>query len=615
MCGIAGLLRPPRPTPAGDPDRVLVTAMAAAMVHRGPHDQGIWQDGPLTLGHRRLAICDLSPGGHQPMTYRHLTITYNGELYNQAALRARLSPTVPLTSCDTQVVLAAWLQWGPAALEQMEGMFAFALWDVHQQRLTLARDRLGHKPLYLYSPAGGGIAFASEVDALLTLPDLPRRPHLPALHAQLLASPALAADPQATAVEAVTALPPGSLLSIGPDGRPARRTYWRPPTPHSGHDTGSGAGPPSTRRGRAAGGLGSHVIRATTAMLMGDVPAGVLLSGGLDSSVLTVIAARRASPAAPLHTFTLAYPGDAARPGSDLAHARAVAEQLAPRVALHQVPRTDTLALDDIDAVLDPAVLPDDPRHPAILATYQAAAGHGLRIVLNGQGTDELMSGYLTRPWFRHLLHPDAFAGLPASRQARALTPDVLADRGGVHARLLQLYQSMPATPLERAQHLLTATQIPHILRFEDRLAMRAGIEARFPYLDDRLVGWCLRHPQSIHIAGHSAPGGAQGKALLRRAFSPLLPAPVITRPKQVLPHPAARPLQQSLAALARDHHRDLAADPLIGHLFTLPNPSELDRLPASTLFQILGTWRWHLHLTRPPAPPRPRPLPGQAIN
>ncbi|MEV4872801.1 asparagine synthase (glutamine-hydrolyzing) [Streptomyces syringium] len=599
-CGIAGALHYGLPDPTQEsPGAHAVTAMTEALAHRGPHGAGLWERPGVVLGHRRLAITGLGPAGVQPMTRDHLTITYNGEIYNAPQLAQELSRFYDFTSVtDTEVVLRAWQHFGPhGALQRMEGMFAFALWDEHIRCLYLVRDPVGIKPLY-YHRADGFVLFASEVEALLASGQVPRRPDTDVLARHLLCSSTLPPDRTRTLVRDVTAVPAGTFLALHPDGRRHATTYWTLPAPGAPEHATDGAD-----RGEELRGL---LARGVTQMLLGDVPVAAFLSGGLDSSAITALAASAAAGPVPCITTAPPPTAPAGETSTDLHFSRLLAAALPGRVH-HHLAEQEELTLEDLDAVCDLAALGDDPRHVTIARNYRTVHELGLRVVLNGQGADEVLGGYVGRPTFyRHLLDvrapdPRTIRTLPGSRQIPGLSPAVLALRATAHQEVLDFHAGLPGTLLERAHRLLFHTQLQRILQFEDYLAMRSSVEARFPYLDHRLVEWAYTQPFHHHIH----PDRRQGKIHLAAAMRDELPRTIRHRPKAVFPHQAHGPLQAALARIATDHATELRNDPLIDHLFVLP--SALAEAPASILWPVLSLWRWH-HKLRRTAPPPPHP-------
>lgn len=594
-CGIAGVLHFGRADDAeapGRPGATSVRQMTDALAHRGPHGEGLWQQPGVVLGHRRLAVTGLGAAGDQPMTRDHLTIAYNGEAYNAPALRTELAAHFTFTTrTDTEVVLRAWQHWGPAALTRLSGMYAFAIWDAHDRCLTLVRDRIGIKPLY-YHRTTRSVLFASEIEALLASGHVPRRPDSDTLTRQLLCSSTLQADPTRTPVADVRSLPPATAMTLYPDGREHRTRYWQLPGPPDE------CGVVSARQ--RVGELRELLADSVESMLMGDVPVAAFLSGGLDSSAISVLAATHQV----LPCVTTAYnPGSDSLAGEDVAYSRIVAAHHPRRIRHHLTLQPYTLGLDDLDAVCDLAAVGDDPRHIAILGNYRAVRDLGLRVVLNGQGADETMGGYVARPGFiQHLLdvrHPDptAIHTLPASRQVKGLSPLALSLRADAHAEIMDLHASLPGTPLERIHRLLVRTQLARIVQFEDFLAMRMSVEARFPFLDHHLVEWAFRQPFDAHVHAPTR----RGKILLTQAMRHRLPAALLDRTKAVFPFPDQHDLQSALGSLATEHADELRQDALVGALFTVPD--DLAHAPVAHLWPLLSLWRWHHRLTSSPVP------------
>lgn len=585
-CGIAGALSFDRTGPRLADLRQVVGALA----HRGPDAEGFWQQDNVMLGHRRLSIIGLAESGTQPMVRDHLAITYNGELYNYRKLRSELSRDFVFTSdTDTEVILRAWQRWGRAAVDRFDGMFAFALWNSASRSLTLVRDRLGVKPLYLHRSASA-LMFASEVEALLRFPGVPREPDVDALRHRLLCSSTLEPDQSRTVVRQVEALPPATIMTVSADGTTRSAMYWALP------DTAGSAEHPDP-----AVELRLLLGDAVESMLVSDVPVAAFLSGGLDSSAITALAAgRQRMPA-----VTVAHPSAArSREGlsgdSDLRYSEALARHLGERVDHRTVLQTADVSLADIDAVCDLASLADDVRHVGILANYRSIRDMGLKVVLNGQGADELMGGYVGRPNFVanivDVLAPDekTVRRLPASRQAGFLSADVLRYRRTADERVLDYLAGLTGGAVERVHRLLVHTQLLRVVQFEDFLAMRVTVEARFPFLDHRVAEWCFSRPFDMHIETTKR----RGKSVLRAAMNGVLPQELLQRRKEVFPYPDSVRLHAALTALATEHEPELRSDPLVASMFQLPEKGRMDTVDTDSLWLFLSVWRWHKRLT-----------------
>src|SRR5215831_12394183 len=375
MCGIAGCYQ------QGDGQK-LVDIMTDRIAHRGPDSAGTWnhEDGQVSvqLGFRRLSIIDLSAAADQPLTKQGLTIIYNGELYNYRALRAELASRGVrfTTNSDTEVALEAWRCCGPGALTRFRGMFAFALVDEQAGDLVLARDPLGIKPLY-YLPRGAGVIFASELKALVAAVGSELRMEPGALVASMLY---YWVPEQRCAISGVRKLPGGSWARFRPDGSSQVEHYWRPA------DVAAQAadGPPAD--------LGAVIEESVTAHLVSDVPVSSFLSGGLDSSIVTVLA-HQADAAIDAYTITF-RPEDQrleAMP-DDAIYARKVAARYG--IDLHEIEISPDIVnmLPRIVDVLDEPI--GDPAAINTLLMCEAARERGVKVILSGMGADELFGGY-----------------------------------------------------------------------------------------------------------------------------------------------------------------------------------------------------------------------------
>jgi asparagine synthase (glutamine-hydrolysing) len=549
MCGIAGIL-------AGVGERVPredLQAMATALRHRGPDDEGFHFDGPLGFAHRRLSILDLTSAGHQPMANEDGTvwIVYNGQLFGFEPLRERLlSRGHRLRSrTDTEILVHLYEEAGDGLLEEIDGMFAFALWDARRRRLLLARDRLGIKPLY-YAESAGRLAFASEIPGLLALGWVPRDLDSVSLVQYLYQS---SVPGPGTVFRAVRALEPATKLVVD-GGAPRSEVYWR--LPRGGEDAGAGFE-------AAAAELDARLQAAVRSHLVADVPVGTFLSGGLDSAAVTR-AARRAT-SGPLHTFSVRFEGVA--PALDEApDARRAAE------ALDTVHHELVLGPEALDALPDVVREAGEPfAISSGLAVHHLArfARETVKVVLTGDGADEILAGY---PW-RHEpeLGPGAtplgFArglGLTAvrslrgwraggpgiARQLGARLPRMLGHPDERYAEIVSAFtpeelgalvsdgsresirEAWSANPVRRAYAAayagdevnrrlradLATTLVDEMLTKVDRFTMAAGLEARVPFLDRALVEWAFAQPGRYKVRGGS------GKRLLRHALAPKLP-------------------------------------------------------------------------------------------
>ena len=529
MCGIAGTLDL---TGSSPPDESLVAAMLELIAHRGPDDAGVLVDHPCVLGHRRLSIIDLSPAGHQPMSSAdgRLWITYNGEVYNYLELRASLEELGRSfrTETDTEVLLQAYEEWGERALDRLNGMFAFAIWDRQRRSLFCARDRFGVKPFY-YAVANGRFRFASEIKALFADRELQRAPN----DARILDYLAWGASDhtQETMFAGVLQLPAGSYVRVDAQGVD-QWVRWYTPRPRPVSD------PVTDVRG--------FVESAVELRLRSDVPVGVFLSGGMDSSSVLAVAAaieqrrgggvpasfssRSSVPEVDEYRYTEAMLRTTGSRNTDL------------------FPSGDELP-DEIDSVIWHL---DEPFHnPTVYAhrkLLELARSHGIVVVLDGSGGDEALSGYhhvhyppmllsllragrLVR-FVREVRARRAILGVSYRRTAKDLVKLVIPDR--VRPPRRPDWIANPAQVSDRPrpgsslqEHQLFALEripLPLFNRIGDRNSMSLSIEARNPFLDFRLVeaGLGLDVSDLVH--------GGMTKWVLREAVRDLLPPEIVDR-------------------------------------------------------------------------------------
>ncbi|MCA8922330.1 MAG: asparagine synthase (glutamine-hydrolyzing) [Planctomycetes bacterium] len=562
MCGIAGIVN----LAGGAPEPTRVARMNTVQAHRGPDGEGLYAEGPVVFGHRRLAIVDLSERGAQPMTLEDvgLTVTYNGEVYNHVELRAELeaSGVSFRTDSDTEVVLRAYAAWGVDAFSRFNGMWALAIHDARAQQLVLARDRFGIKPLYL-ARRGDELLFASEIKALLVA-----EPDLRAIDEVTLAS-FLAYGVQDDA-------PRTFFVGVEPLRSGTVRTYDLRSGTHSSRGIWSYALEEARERydfERPAETLRELLADAVRLRLRSDVPVGTCLSGGLDSSSVVALAARHG----PVRTFTATYPDRGLDEGP---YAQAVVERYgceARRIAPRPGPQLVSL-LDRIGWFHDEPCL-----RPGMITQYfvMASAQGQVSVLLDGQGGDELLLGYASYavPYLRTLAqealqHPlDWDLKLKFWRDGRGLLGQPSASNLGsgsfwrlaLEGVIRRLRRSAPQLAPSLQRHLaargaqaplaganridaalyrdLTELSIPALLHHEDRTSMAFSIEARVPFLDHRVVEFALALDYREKVQGGLM------KSVLRDAMRELLPASVVNRPDKLgYPTPVGRWLLEDAA-------------------------------------------------------------------
>jgi asparagine synthase (glutamine-hydrolysing) len=580
MCGIAGAFEHGSGRPV---EEHAVSAMLDAIAHRGPDDEGIHCDENVGIGNRRLSIIDL-PGGHQPLTNEDGTVVlaFNGEIYNYRELRAGLQSRghTLRTHSDTEVIVHLYEERGDACLEDLRGMFGFALWDSRRRRLLIARDRLGIKPLY-YANAGGRLVFASEIKALLRYPDVPVRCDLDALSAFLLLKYVPAPR---TMFEGIQALPPGHLIAADANGVEVRR-WW---------DVSFAPQEPVPSEAEAHERLRELLMDAVKSHLVSDVPFGAFLSGGVDSS--TVVALMSQTLRDPVKTFSVGFEGDGGEL-SELPYARLVAERY--QTDHHEV----LITSEDFMGLAEKVVwhLDQPIADNACLANYMVSelASRHVKMVLTGEGGDELFAGYarysaerlapattrlpgparalgralalrggLTRPkialyalcqpeearrfatWFP-LMHPEARAELLAGGMGGALertAPELLFAE--------HLARTDARESINRMLYVDTKLWlVDDLLARGDKTSMASSLEARVPLLDHHLVEFAAGLPPSLKVHGMTR------KYLLKQVAREWLPSEIIDRSKKGFPVP----ISQWLRGEAREQCRDLLAPAALG--------------------------------------------------
>jgi asparagine synthase (glutamine-hydrolysing) len=574
MCGIVGVVARD-PNEAVDPARL--ERMRDVLTHRGPDGEGLWIEGPVGLGHRRLAIIDPARG-HQPMSNEDGTVwlVFNGEIYNHAELRPGLEARGHRyrTRSDSETIVHLYEEVGDRLVDELQGMFAFAIWDRRTRRLLLARDRLGIKPLYL-ALTDRELLFGSEIKALLAAgirAEL-RSAALP----EFLATRFVSGDE--TFYRGIRRLKPGHTLSWSAADGVSERRYWSIPATTA--EDGEVSLPREAER------LREQLTAAVRRHLMSDVPLGVFLSGGIDSSALAAMA--RPMTTGQLQTFAVGF--DEAE-ANELPYARMVAEALgtdhhevvvSPREYFDALP---TLIWQEDEPIAFTSSVP--------LYFVSALARDHVKVVLTGEGADELFLGYnryrvthwnerLGRAWgrlvpgairervqglasslppsLRHYtkrtflaLDPDVrtlfcenFAVFSERQQYRLLRqPQLLLDRDP-YATALRCYDEAGGSALDRMSRADLATYLHELLMKQDQMSMAASIESRVPFLDDQLVAYALALPSRVKLRRWTT------KAVLRAAVRDLLPAAILSRPKMGFPVPIGRWLREGFWPVAEE--------------------------------------------------------------
>ncbi len=579
MCGIAGEFR----FDGHAPDAQAMARMLAKLARRGPDAEGQHADGAVRLGHRRLAIIDLSPRSRQPMVdaASGTALVFNGTIYNYPALRAELISRGHAfhSDGDTEVILRAYLEWGEACVERLHGMFAFAIWN--RDTLFLARDRLGIKPLY-FSATPQAFRFASTPQALLAAGGVDTGIDPVALH-HLFTLHAVVPAPR-TIYRGVRKLAPGTTLTVDARGAIGGHTYWslkaqRPAAPKSAAEWTEA--------------IHESLRQAVKKRIeIADVKVGVLLSGGLDSSLLVALLAEQG--VADLMTFSVGFEDQPEERGSEFEYSDPVAAMYRTRHHKYLIPNAEVLRRlpEAVDAMSEPMFAQD------AVAFYLLAeqVGRTVKVVQSGQGADEVFAGYF---WYPRMAEERAGSALERFRRHyfdrdhdEFLEMVQPAYRGPDHtgelvaARLAEPFADEFIDQVLRMDTTMLITDDP--VKRVDNMTMAWGLEARVPFLDHQLVELAAAMPPELKLA-------SEGKHVLKRIARGLIPDAVIDRRKGYFPMPALKYVRGEFLAFMRD-----ILDSQACRTRGLYERAYVDRLlaaPERHHTRIQGNKLWHLAL------------------
>jgi asparagine synthase (glutamine-hydrolysing) len=538
VCGICGEIR--FDGNAVDPNRLQ--QMNDRMTARGPDDQGISLQGNRGFGHRRLRIMDLAAASQQPMIDPGLGlgIVFNGAIYNYPALRDELRQAGYrfYSEGDTEVVLKAYHAWGADCVQRLQGMFAFAIWERDSGRTFLARDRLGIKPLY-YSLDGKRLRFASSLPALLAAGDIDTAVDPVALNFYM--SFHAVVPPASTIVSGVKKMAPATTMTVEADGRIIEDRYWELTFDRSGEDEQR-----SFEDWRD--GLLEELRKAVRKRQLAAVDVGVLLSGGIDSSLLVGLIAEAGT--AGLHTFSVGFESVNGEQGDEFMYSDIIAEEFATSHHKIHVPAEELLRElpAAIEAMSEPMV-----SHDCIgFYLLSREVSKKCRAVQSGQGADEVFGGYHWYPPMVDSSSPfDDYRGAFFDRDYADYCKLVTAEytRGDSAGEFVRAQFAAPGAedPVDKALRIDTGVMlVDDPVKRVDNMTMAWGLEARVPFLDHQLVEYAARIP-SRHKLGQG------GKKVLKEAARAVVPAAVIDRPKGYFPVPALKYLRGSLLDYVRD--------------------------------------------------------------
>lgn len=592
MCGFSGELR----FDGRRADTRAVERMTATMESRGPDATGMWSQGPAAFGHQRLAIIDLSAAGGQPMHDAQLGLTtvFNGCIYNYRQLREELAGRHGMqffSDSDTEVLAKAYHVWGENFVTRLQGMFAFAIYERDTGRTLLGRDRFGIKPLYV-SQTSGRLRFASTLPALLAGHEVDTSIDTTALH-HYLTFHAVVPAPR-TILSGVQKLPPATIRRVEADGRMTDTVYWQPQFTRdaereqfSAHDW----------EDAVLDALRSSVKWRTVA----DVPVGVLLSGGVDSSLVVALLAEAGHTN--LSTFSIGFDDVGTRAGNEFAFSDLVAKQFGTDHHRLRIPTQEIVpALSDaLHAMSEPMVSHDAV---AFYLLSREVSQH-VKVVQSGQGADEVFAGYHWYPPMAALdaahnagrdrlvaqatdTYAQAFFDRDHATRHAFLTPDYHLD-DDVAMAFVDAHFRNPGADSATDMALRLDSQVMLVddpVKRVDNMTMAFGLEARVPFLDHEVLDVAARIPPELKLA-HG------GKGVLKQVARRVLPAAVIDRPKGYFPVPALTELDDSVVVMVKDALNDPAA-----HARNLFEQDVVDRLlaaPNETLTPLGGNILWQL--------------------
>ncbi|KND41754.1 N-acetylglutaminylglutamine amidotransferase [Streptomyces stelliscabiei] len=581
MCGLSGEIR----FDGGRPDLAAVERMTDRLAPRGPDGRGLWSQGPVALGHRRLKIIDLSECGAQPMTDPEGRIAgvFNGCIYNYRELRSELRGLGHrfFSGSDTEVVLKAYQQWGTACVERFYGMFAFVIVEQATGRVVLARDRLGIKPMYL-AEAPGRLRFASSLPALLAGGGVDTSLDPVALH-QYMSWHATVAAPR-TVLTGVRRLPAATVRVVEADGSHRDVCYWRPPYTRRPEHAGMAA---DDWRDAVLDALRTAVRRRMVA----DVPVGVLLSGGLDSSLIVALLADEGQR--DLATFSVGFESEGGETGDEFAYSDLVARHFGTDHHQLMVPsdRVST-ALDAAIAAMSEPMVSHDVVAFHLLSEQVAKE---VKVVQSGQGADEVFAGYHWYPDMAavereraHEAYAETYFDRSHTDLAGILQPHLLPDHD-VSGRFVREHMARPGaeTALDAALRLDAEVMlVDDPVKRVDNMTMDWGLEARVPFLDHDLVELAAACPPELKLADG-------GKGVLRAAGRRVLPSSVVDQPKGYFPVPAVKHMAGPVLSRVREaltapeaRSRGVFKDAYVQRLLSAPDEHRTRR-GANQLWQV----------------------------
>ncbi|MDH5485638.1 MAG: N-acetylglutaminylglutamine amidotransferase [Gammaproteobacteria bacterium] len=581
MCGICGEFR----FDGQQPELALTHRMMTKLERRGPDHGGSYSDGPVALGHRRLAIIDLSEHANQPMVDQELglVLVFNGTIYNFPELRSELQDKGYhfYSSGDSEVILKAYAEWGEACVERLHGMFAFAIWDMARQKLVLARDRMGIKPLY-YSFNGQRLRFASNMQALLTTGDIDTSINPVGLHHQLTLHAVIPAPN--TILNGIKKMRPAHFMTFKADGSYHEQQYWM-----------LNATRPAEKRSEEEWIDAIHQSLKTAVekrKTIADVPVGVLLSGGLDSSLLVALLAE--AGVGNLKTFTVGFEDQPEEKGNEFEYSDPVAERYATEHHKFFIQNSKVMDYlpDAVDAMAEPMVGQD------AVAFYMLSeqVSKEVKVVQSGQGADEVFGGYF---WFSQMHEAtgeddlDRFANRYFDRDHEEYLQTVNQRFHGEDHTSKRVAQLLAMPDADEYIDKVLRMDVTHLIvddpvKRVDNMTMAWGLEARVPFLDHQLVELAASMPPEMKLRDG-------GKYVLKKIARGIVPDSVIDRPKGYFPVPALKFVRGEFLQFMEDILLNDAA-----RQRGLFQPAYVEKLlakPEAYHTRLQGSKLWHLAL------------------
>lgn len=569
----------------------IIQPMLSTLEKRGPDDGGFWLNGQVGLGHRRLSIIDLSDGGHQPMLDKEISLVFNGCIYNYQQLRQQLIELGHqfVSHSDTEVIIKSYRQWGMDCVTHFEGMFAFAIWDDDQQQLLIARDRFGIKPLY-YAPVNGGVRFASNTQSLIQSGGIDLEIDPVGLHHQFTLHGVIPAPH--TILKGIKKLEPGHWLIINPDGQMYKKQYWRLESNkqhQQQYQTEEQWIEALHQR------LKDAVHKRLTAA---DVPVGVLLSGGLDSSLIVGLLAE--AGVKNIRTFSIGFEDVAEEKGSEFEYSDLVVERYQTRHKKYLISNSEVLPrLPEAIANMSEPMFGQDAIAFYLLSEQ---VSQDVKVVMSGQGADEVFAGYFWYPQMAEAgsnLKPnqplvDAFAPFYFDR-SHAEWLKMIEDKyhvSDVTSNFIDDKLNEPGADsfIDSVLRLDSTTLIvDDPVKRVDNMTMAWSLEARVPFLDHSLVELAMSAPASLKLKDF--------KYVLKKVARGVVPDAVIDRPKGYFPMPALKYVRGDFFAMMKETltsetaiKRGLFKQPYIEKLLTDPEGTE-------SFTAIQGSKVWHAAL------------------